>query len=244
MRLIRHMMFRRSGSQSRREGYRRVGITIPTYKAHHAFTLIEMLIVISIISVLLGMLYGSLERARKFSRRAVAYTEIKNIEAAFKQYYAHYHGWPPSDFINALSRPLAQGEDLGFLIDAEAARMLQGALTEADPSVLRNANPDRIPFIEFSRFSTQRESQRIPVNPFRVTSGSIESRQYKVLFDLDNDNKIVVTDPAVSSYSTNVFKTVVVWTVIPGIANVKTEEAGRLPVSEEVLGSWESFNAK
>ena len=244
MRLIRHMMFRRSGSQTRREGYRSVGITIPTYKTRHAFTLIEMRIVISIISVLLGMLYGSLERARKFSRRAVAYTEVKNIEAAFKQYYAHYHGWPPSDFINALSRPLAQGEDLGFLIDAEAARMLQGTLTDTDQPVLRNANPDRIPFIEFSRFSTQSQGQNIPVNPFRVTSDSIESRQYKVLFDIDNDNEIIVTDPAVSSYSTNVFKTVVVWTVIPGIADVKNEEAGRQPVSEEVLGSWESFNAK
>ncbi len=203
-----------------------------------------MLIVISIISILLGMLYGSLERARKFGRRVVAYTEVKNIEAAFKQYYAHYHGWPPSDFIDALSRPLAQGEDKGFLIDADAARMLQGALTDTDPPVLRNANPDRIPFIEFSRFSTQSQNQSIPVNPFRVTSGSIESRQYKVLFDLDNDNEIIVTDPAVSSYSTNVFKTVVVWTVIPGIASVKSEKAGKQPVSEEVLGSWESFNAK
>ena len=48
-----------------------------------------MIIVISIISVLLALLYGSLERARKFSRRALTFTEVKNIEAAMKQYYAH-----------------------------------------------------------------------------------------------------------------------------------------------------------
>ncbi len=208
-----------------------------------AFTLIEMLIVISIISVLLGMLYGSLERARKFSRRVIAFTEVKNIEAALKQYYAHYHGWPPESFLNAVTR-LTSGEDEGFAIDADAARMLQGTLTDAAADDLRNANPDRIPFIEFSRFSTQSGSLNVPVNPFRITSASIETRQYKVLFDMNNDNQITITDTSVAGYSTNVFKNVVVWTVIPGISKATGNDSGTETVRDEVLGSWDAFSAK
>ena len=207
-----------------------------------AFTLIEMLIVISIISVLLGMLYGSLERARKFSRRVVAYTEVKNIESALKQYYSHYHDWPPASFINsvtALSQAPAGG-DTGFIIDANAARMLQGTITDTDPQVVQDANPDRIPFIEFARFVKDANGLSVPVNPFRVTTGATETRQYKVQFDSNNDSEIQIND---NGFQTNVFRTVVVWTVIPG-STVSAQNNGAQTAVEEVLGSWDTFNAK
>ena len=210
----------------------------PLYVRRSAFTLIEMLIVISIISVLLGLLYGSLERARKFSRRVVAYTEVKNIEAALKQYYSHYHDWPPASFLNAVT-PLTANGDQGFIIDANAAKMLQGTLTADVPEAVRDANPDRLPFIEFARMN----SQGIPINPFRLTSGAAESRQYKVLFDLDNDSKILISDSAVPSFTTNIFKTVAVWTVIPG-SPTSGRNSGTQTAVDEVLGSWDTFNAK
>jgi type II secretory pathway pseudopilin PulG len=203
-----------------------------------------MLIVISIISVLLGLLYGSLERARKFSRRAIAYTEVKNIEAALKQYYAHYHDWPysVSTFIDAISQPLTgTGSDGGFIIDRSVADMLQGTLTESSAQGLRDANPDRIPFIEFARF-TQEAGQSVPINPFRITSGAARSRQYKVLFDLDNDNEIAVADADVTTFATNVHRSVAVWTVIPGISS--SQSSGETVTRDEVLGSWDSFDAK
>lgn len=207
-----------------------------------AFTLIEMLIVISVISVLLGLLYGSLERARKFSRRAVAYTEVKNIEAAFKQYYAHYHDWPPESFLNsvtALTPQSAEGDN-GFVIDASAAKMLQGDLSETDDQTLRSANPDRIPFIEFAR----RNAQNIPINPFRLSSGTTETRQYKVLFDLNNDSQLQISDSIVSSFQTNVYASVAVWTVIPGTSSSGQNNNGTQSVTDEVLGSWDTFGAK
>jgi prepilin-type N-terminal cleavage/methylation domain-containing protein len=204
-------------------------------RSHRAFTLIEMLIVISIISVLLGLLYGPLERARKFSRRAIAYAEVKNIEAALKQYYAHYHDWPPEEFITAVTS-LQSGTDRGFIIDANSAMMLQGTLTATRPQAVRDANPDRIPFIEFSRMN----SLGIPINPFRVTSGETASRQYKVLFDSDNDSSIQVRDSAAPSFQTNVFKSVVVWTVIPGTP-VSGQNNGAQAATDEVLGSWDTF---
>ena len=218
----------------------------PKASRRRAFTLIEMIIVISIISVLLGLLYGSLERARKFSRRAITFTEVKNIEAAFKQYYAHYHDWPPDTFYGTLSQQLPSSNgDEGFVIDANAALMLQGSLTDNSPGGLLDANPDRIPFIEFARFSNtaQAQGQSVPINPFRTTTGSIVTRQYKVLFDSNGDNTIRVTDSGVPSYSTNVFKKVVVWTLIPGSPD-SGQNDGTETSSDEVLGSWDIFDAK
>jgi type II secretory pathway pseudopilin PulG len=203
-----------------------------------------MLIVISIISVLLGLLYGSLERARKFSRRAIAYTEVKNVEAALKQYYAHYHDWPYSvdTFINSISQPLpGTGGDGGFIIDKNAADMLQGTLTDSSAQGLRDANPDRIPFVEFARF-TKEAGENVPVNPFRITSGTARSRQYKVLFDLDNDSKIEVTDDDAVNFSTNVYRSIAVWTVIPGTST--SDNSGAETAHDEVLGSWDNFDAK
>lgn len=214
-------------------------------RAQRAFTLIEMIIVISIISVLLGLLYGSLERARTFSRRAIAFTEIKNIEAALRQYYAHYHDWPPESFYSALSQRLPDSNgDVGFVIDAPAASMLQGTLSDSSPQALRDANPDRIPFVEFARFSNagQEDSAGVPVNPFHTTSSTLVSRQYKMLFDLDGDNKILVTDSSAPGFSTNVFKRLAVWTLIPGKHGSRS--AGSGTVTDEVLGNWSTFEAK
>ena len=72
-----------------------------------------MIIVIAIISALLALLYGALERAQKFSRRTITYTELKNIESAFKQYHAHYHAWPSNSLAVV---QFESGEDRGFII--------------------------------------------------------------------------------------------------------------------------------
>lgn len=213
-------------------------------RVRRAFTLIEMIIVISIISVLLGLLYGSLERARTFSRRAIAFIEIKNIEAALRQYYAHYHEWPADTLVDALSQPLTSGQDGGFVIDAPAAAMLQGTLSDSSPQALRDANPDRIPFVEFARFSNvgQEQGAGVPVNPFHTTSSTLVSRQYKVLFDLNGDNQILVTDASAPGFSTNVFKRLAVWTLIPGKHGSKSDGTGT--VNDEVLGNWNTFETK
>jgi len=207
--------------------------TFGVRRSSPAFTLIEMLIVISIISVLLGLLYGSLERARKFSRRAVAYTEVKNIEAALKQYYAHYHDWPPTD-VSETAFP--SGQDAGFQIDKDVATLLQGTISDNTTPAIKAANPDRIPFIEFAR----KNNNSVPINPFRLVS-STETRQYKVLFDLDNDNEIQVSDTT-ASFQTNVYASVAVWTVIPGSTSSGNSGNTTAVTTYEVLGSWNTFS--
>jgi type II secretory pathway pseudopilin PulG len=202
-----------------------------------------MLIVISIISVLLGMLYGALERAQKFTRRTITYSELKSIESAWKQYYAHYHAWPSNDLVNAASRLPPSGEDLGFVIDAPLARMLQGVRETDSGSDLGQLNPEAIPFIEFARYSAV---TRAPVNPFKANSSSPQdmSRSYNVLFDTNGDRQITVpSGDAQSPTNAPVIGSVAVWTVIP--ATRTSNSSGQTePTGDVILGSWESFSVK
>jgi len=202
-----------------------------------------MLIVISIISVLLGLLYGALERARKFSRRTITYTELKSIETAFKQYHAHYHIWPT----NAVAiTPLTSGEDSGFVIDQNVARLLQG-VRDPNTDVAIRFNPESIPFIEFARFSPV---TRHPVNPFKPNTANQNdtTRSYKVLFDTNGDRTITVpaNDPdgaLALTPQTNIIASVAVWTFIPSTR--KTDSSGNpQSVGDVMFGSWESFSVK
>jgi len=204
-----------------------------------AFTLMEMLVVISIISVLLGLLYGALERAQKFSRRALTYTEIKNIETAFQQYFAHYQQWPSN---HLAQMKLTSDTDSGFVIDLKMARMLQGVSVD-NTTEMDEINPARIPFLEFARYSRS-SNMPMPINPFKADSANDTSRAYKVLFDMDGDRQILVPVPGDDpDASTNIIASVVVWTMIP--ATRTTDASGNQQTTTDViLGSWDSFSAK
>ncbi len=199
-----------------------------------------MLIVISIISVLLGMLYGSLERARKFSRRTIAYSELKSIESAFKQYHAHYHAWPSNDVATV---KITSGRDLGFVIDKDIAKALQGYF---ENDTYRKLNREAIPFIEFSRFSPV---TGYPVNPFKASDPKNEgtTRAYKVLFDTDGDRQILVPtddDAKGTTTTTNVIAGVAVWTVIPATRTSNKSSGQTETAGDVIFGSWDSFDLK
>jgi len=59
-----------------------------------AFTLIEMLIVILVISILAALMLPVVMKARSWSREKQAMMEIKNLEIAIKAYRAVYGKWP------------------------------------------------------------------------------------------------------------------------------------------------------
>jgi prepilin-type N-terminal cleavage/methylation domain-containing protein len=61
-----------------------------------AFTLIEMLVVVTIIVVLMGLLLPAVNAAREFAKRSRARTEVKQIELAWKSYLNDYREFPSS----------------------------------------------------------------------------------------------------------------------------------------------------
>ena len=211
-------------------------------KKCRGFTLIELLIVISIISVLLGLLYGALERTQKFSRRVMAFTEIKNLETAFKQYYAQYNTWPSNDIANI---QITSGQDSGFIIDRDMSDVLQGY--RIDETNMDTLNPAAIPFIEFARYSTyDANGNGPPVNPFKSINNTAgdTSRSYHVLFDTNGDRQIIIkTDNGVTAPTEPIIASVVVWTYIPS-SRTTNSQGTQQAITDTILGSWDSFAAK
>lgn len=84
-------------------------------RACKGFTLIEMLVVILIISVLVGLLLPAISAARQFAKRTRARTEIKQIEAAWLQYYNDYRRFPGSGYteMSGSVLQLLGGQDVG-----------------------------------------------------------------------------------------------------------------------------------
>lgn len=66
--------------------------TFPSEK--NAFTLIEILVVITIISILSGILYASFGTAREDARNKSMRTELKEVQLALELYKAQYGRYP------------------------------------------------------------------------------------------------------------------------------------------------------
>lgn len=61
----------------------------------HAFTLLELLIVISIIALLISILLPALSRAREISNRTVCGSNMRQLGVAFLNYAQDFNGWFP-----------------------------------------------------------------------------------------------------------------------------------------------------
>ena len=202
------------------------------------FTLLEMLIVLGILAILLGLLYGAFERARKTSRYAITFSELKQLQAAFEQYYAYYHTWPTNGIPNLLQSNDSQ--DWGFVITEEIAYALQGVVRNNN-AVFEGINPDGIPFIEFPRFNRDGH----PVNPFKASTPEDTSRLFRVLFDTSGNRQIFVPAEVLApgSEETNIVANVAVWTVIPGFRTA-TGGVGATPqpATDMRLGTWDTLD--
>lgn len=176
------------------------------------FTLIEMLVVIAIIGILAGMLFSALSTARKYVRKVKAGVEVKNLEGAWKQYYAEYYTWPTNNSLVG-----SDPETDKVAIKGYVASLLQGINTGTG-----NSNRKKLQFMQFSKF----DSNGDPINPWGDSS-TFGSNYYYVKFDVNYDNTINAGggspgDPPDISVS----RPVVVWTV-----------NGNEP--DKVIGSWQ-----
>src|SRR5689334_8872376 len=61
----------------------------------HAFTLVELLVVIGLIAVLIAILLPALQRARKQAQQTQCATQLRNIGQAFHMYVSETRGFLP-----------------------------------------------------------------------------------------------------------------------------------------------------
>lgn len=71
-----------------------------------AFTLVELLVVISIIAVLAGLTAGLAGRASSAGKISRTQAELSQIQTAIDSYHAQFNYYPPDNRTNALINPL------------------------------------------------------------------------------------------------------------------------------------------
>ena len=179
--------------------------------SRRGFTLIEVLVVIAIIGILVGLLLPALSAARRFAYRVKAKSEVKNLEGAWKQYYAEYHKWPSW-----------AKEDEAVCIRGGVAELLQGAYDATD-------NKKEMRFFQFTKLASFFITT--PLNPWgNVAESPIpDNVLYYVKFDINYDNKISGTGDPNDPPETDMRREVIVWTENP-----------KQPVgsAKRIIGSW------
>ncbi len=191
------------------------------------FTLTELLMVMMVMTILYCIALSAIRAVDRTARKTAARAELKSIETAFKQYYAHYQNWP-----GVLADDTADRTDM--LIDAPLATVLNGT---CDNSRGRDdgGNPDKMIFIEFSRMT----NDGVPLNPWGA-SGRYEKDQcrYHVAVDADGDNSVqFVSDNYENANAVKLLPSnrrfrgsVIVWTFNPELT--KDNE-------DYLIGSWQ-----
>lgn len=72
------------------------------HSANKGFTLLELLVVISIIAILLGMIIFSLSSAQKKSRDSRRKADIKAAQQGFEQWYLQWSSYNTGNFCSAM----------------------------------------------------------------------------------------------------------------------------------------------
>ncbi len=176
-------------------------------RARAGFTVLEMLAVVSILSVLLGIVLSAVHSVQGHSRRALARAEVRAVESALKAYLDHYGSWRrlidnlPEDEKMAGSTDyvvcFAVGDVVGMALEGDSHAMD----AEDGGDAARRMNPDALPFLEFSRHYRDKSSDgRYPVNPWGgkrqspgTSLGALNDARYFVAIDANGNGSISLT---------------------------------------------------
>ena len=153
--------------------------------APRAFTLVELLVVISIIALLLGIIVPSYFSIREKAKHTKAKVTVKNLETAFKAYLDHYRTWPATAFGAA---------GAAKEIDEAVIKILRGENVDS-------ANSALIAFYEFESTNTTDGALDAWYDPYNP---SLKTR-YWVQVDDDYNSQIT---PAVGPV---LYRSVIVW---------------------------------
>ena len=136
--------------------------------ARNGFTLLELLVTVSILAILMGLIVPVFSHMKDNARRAMDKVTAKNLETAFRAYLDHYKTWPSS---------VGPGEV-----------KIADALYQTLRGDKNSDNPDGITFYEFSNTNTSDKA----VDSFWNPAEHDNDRVYRALFDHDYDNKISI----------------------------------------------------
>jgi prepilin-type N-terminal cleavage/methylation domain-containing protein len=160
-----------------------------------AFTLVELLTVITIIAILMGLLFPAINIAKDQARKAEAKSAVSGIVAAVKQYYTEYGKYP-------LGQTNTQ-TDVIFGDSSGSNQVVFDILRNigASQGVPNQYNPRGIVFFEgrtASDASTPKSGFAIQDGPNGVTKNSYVDPwgyQYRICIDGDYDNRITTGLP-------------------------------------------------
>ena len=111
----------------------------------HAFTLVEMLVVISIIIILMGLLFPAFKGVQDQAKRTQAKNDLTQIVTAVGAYYTEYGKYPLLQS--------EQGQDTTFGENDPKTAVLMDVLRAdgmgRDDPTGNNLNPRRIPFVSW-----------------------------------------------------------------------------------------------
>lgn len=208
-------------------------------RSKSAFTLVELLMVMMVITILYCISLSVIRTVSRSAYKTAARAELKSIETALKQYYAHYLTWPKLPEGQDPSGGESPSESEDPAINAELAAILTG--TNTDRSDL-SRNPEKIIFIEFAR----QDADGTPYNPWGA-SGRYDTEKclYHLDVDSDGDNYVLPSPPrGISKVAAglpsdgNLCGSVAVWTLNPEVA-VPSNGDDIDAVREYLLGNWQ-----
>jgi prepilin-type N-terminal cleavage/methylation domain-containing protein len=185
-----------------------------------AFTLVELLVVISIIALLASMALPAFSRAMDTAKKAKANAMISQLKVAITAFDTEYGTWPMAE----LNQEKLDNTVLYKVLTATESGIAGGGTS--------TYNTRNIPFIEFtSKDLDNATNPTMFVDPWYATSNDKATQNYTVLIDYDYDN-VIQTIPTGTGTAGGINAGVAIWD--PGVPVGKTVNTD----TSKYLRSW------
>jgi len=193
-------MRRLDGKERKTEGFQ----MRKNFPVSGAFTLVEILVVVSIIGLLAGLSIPAVGGALASARKAKATAMAQQIRTALVQFNTEYGYFPTNGMNNGIG---TTGSALALILTGDGSN-----------SDATNANPRRIAFLEVPVDFTFNNAGNLSNRGLVTPRGFYKSGQsnFFVSVDHDYDGTVTVTN---DGRSTNIRGTTAVWYVDPKAAN-------------------------
>ncbi|MDB6005454.1 MAG: hypothetical protein JWR15_2441 [Prosthecobacter sp.] len=162
-----------------------------------AFTLIELLITITIIAILGSLTAAGISHAIDQANGLKVRTVLMDLKTGIDQYQTDYNRFPIDSSVTG-----ANGEDAGELL-TDGSNSVVDAIMGVPPasSGMPDLNPKRTPFAQFPPASNGRHGLVGAARPYKLND--MYGQPYHILLDTNGDNQVknpdvINTEPKIS----------------------------------------------